>query len=143
MKIESFSDDFRFLSNFHPSPLTLQKIVYPTVENAYQAMKSEDYDVRKHISTLTPGEAKKFGRTFKIVDYWEYEIQGVPYKEDVMYRLVLMKFTDPTLREALAATKGFELIEGNYWGDTFWGVCKGVGENRLGKILMRIRDNNA
>lgn len=32
-----------------------------------------------------------------------------------------------------------ELIEGNTWGDRIWGVCDGVGENRLGKILMRVR----
>jgi predicted NAD-dependent protein-ADP-ribosyltransferase YbiA (DUF1768 family) len=28
----------------------------------------------------------------------------------------------------------------NYWNDKFWGICKGVGENHLGKILMQIRD---
>jgi predicted NAD-dependent protein-ADP-ribosyltransferase YbiA (DUF1768 family) len=33
-----------------------------------------------------------------------------------------------------------ELIEGNWWGDTYWGVCNGVGENHLGKLLMKIRD---
>lgn len=33
-----------------------------------------------------------------------------------------------------------ELIEGNNWGDTFWGVCNGRGENMLGKLLMEIRD---
>ena len=32
------------------------------------------------------------------------------------------------------------LIEGNEWGDTFWGTCDGIGENHLGKILMRIRN---
>lgn len=33
-----------------------------------------------------------------------------------------------------------ELIEGNYWHDTYWGVCEGVGENHLGKLLMEIRN---
>ena len=33
-----------------------------------------------------------------------------------------------------------ELVEGNTWGDKVWGVCDGVGENNLGKTLMRIRD---
>ena len=37
-------------------------------------------------------------------------------------------------------TEDMELIEGNSWGDTFWGVCDGVGENNLGKVLMRVRD---
>ena len=38
-----------------------------------------------------------------------------------------------------------ELIEGNTWGDTFFGMIKDsqgkwTGENNLGKILMQIRD---
>ncbi|MCY8564311.1 NADAR family protein [Bacillus sonorensis] len=32
------------------------------------------------------------------------------------------------------------LIEGNTWGDKIWGVCNGVGENKLGKILMKVRN---
>jgi predicted NAD-dependent protein-ADP-ribosyltransferase YbiA (DUF1768 family) len=31
------------------------------------------------------------------------------------------------------------LVEGNWWGDVFWGVCKGVGSNHLGKLLMKLR----
>lgn len=29
--------------------------------------------------------------------------------------------------------------EGNTWGDKFWGVCDGEGENHLGKLLMEVR----
>jgi hypothetical protein len=34
------------------------------------------------------------------------------------------------------------LVEGNRWGDQFWGVDlrTGLGENHLGKILMKVRD---
>lgn len=39
----------------------------------------------------------------------------------------------------LINTGDAELIEGNSWGDTFWGECNGIGENNLGKILMKIR----
>jgi len=28
---------------------------------------------------------------------------------------------------------------GNHWGDRYWGVCDGKGENNLGKIQMGIR----
>ena len=37
------------------------------------------------------------------------------------------------------ATRDRVLIEGNDWGDTFWGMTDGEGENHLGKILMRVR----
>uniref|UniRef100_UPI00345E83CD NADAR domain-containing protein n=1 Tax=uncultured Duncaniella sp. TaxID=2768039 RepID=UPI00345E83CD len=47
---------------------------------------------------------------------------------------------NPALAEKLIATGDAELVEGNYWHDTVWGVCDGVGENHLGKILMRVRE---
>jgi predicted NAD-dependent protein-ADP-ribosyltransferase YbiA (DUF1768 family) len=40
----------------------------------------------------------------------------------------------------LLATDDEELVEGNWWNDTFWGVCRGDGENNLGKIIMKVRD---
>ena len=50
---------------------------------------------------------------------------------------------DIDLRSLLVATGDRELIEGNTWGDTFWGVDKntGQGENHLGRILMELRDH--
>ena len=58
-----------------------------------------------------------------------------------MYEIVLAKFTqNPDLKEKLLATGDESLEEGNTWGDTIWGTVDGVGENRLGKILMRVRD---
>jgi predicted NAD-dependent protein-ADP-ribosyltransferase YbiA (DUF1768 family) len=54
--------------------------------------------------------------------------------------MVRLKFsTHQELRERLLATGEAELIEGNTWNDTFWGVCKGEGQNWLGKILMEVR----
>ena len=51
-----------------------------------------------------------------------------------------LKFEIPELREALLNTDNAKLIEGNWWGDKFWGICNGVGENNLGKLLMEVRD---
>lgn len=57
-----------------------------------------------------------------------------------MYEIVLAKFTqNPELLDKLKATGDAILIEGNYWHDTFWGVCEGKGKNYLGKIIMKIR----
>lgn len=59
----------------------------------------------------------------------------------IMYEICKAKFRqNPDLAERLISTSDFELIEGNNWGDHIWGVCDGYGENRLGKILMRIRE---
>ena len=41
--------------------------------------------------------------------------------------------------EKLLATGDEHLEEGNTWGDTTWGTVNGIGENRLGRILMKVR----
>ena len=57
-----------------------------------------------------------------------------------MYEICKIKFiTNPNFTKRLLETGNQELIEGNDWNDTFWGVCNGEGENNLGRTLMRIR----
>jgi N-glycosidase YbiA len=133
--INSFSGPHRFLSNFYPSPIIYGSIIYPTVEHAYQAAKSSDMSIRKQISLLnSPGKAKRAGQNVTLRLDWE------EVKVEIMEDLIRIKFQNDDLYNKLLATIGEELIEGNNWGDTFWGVCDSVGENNLGKILMKIRD---
>lgn len=136
-EIDSFSGTFRFLSNFYPAPLLYEGIDYATSEHAFQAAKTLDQDQRLNIAMLeTPGESKRYGKTVKLRPDWD-EI-----KIRVMYEIIEAKFTqNPGLAEKLIATDDTILIEGNVWGDKFWGVCDGVGENHLGKILMGFREN--
>lgn len=59
----------------------------------------------------------------------------------VMYDIVKAKFLqNEKLQAKLLATRDRMLIEGNDWGDTFWGMVDGEGANNLGKILMRVRE---
>ena len=136
-KIDSFSGVFHFLSNFHPSLIMYEGIVYPTSEHAYQAAKTLDVNQRLNISIIdTPGESKKYGQTVKIRPAWD------DVKVGIMGEIVRAKFfQNPALLEKLLATDDILLEEGNTWGDTFWGVCKGKGENYLGKVLMEVREN--
>jgi predicted Rossmann fold nucleotide-binding protein DprA/Smf involved in DNA uptake len=60
-------------------------------------------------------------------------------KEEVMRKCLSQKFAIPELGTALLATGTAELIEGNSWGDTYWGVCNHAGQNRLGELLMQER----
>ncbi len=133
--IDKFSGEYRFLSNFYPSKVSLDGIDFPSVENAYQAAKNFDWDRRKMFVTLTAAEAKREGQKTMMRPDWEQ------VKVLIMTNLVRDKFTrHQDLREQLLATGDAELIEGNWWGDTFWGVCKGKGENHLGKVLMKVRE---
>ena len=56
-----------------------------------------------------------------------------------MEEALRIKFSNPKLRKALLDTGDEYLEEGNTWGDQYWGVCNGVGKNKLGKLLMKIR----
>ena len=136
-KIETFSGSFHFLSNFHPARLMFGGIAYRTSEHAYQAQKTVNDNTRLNISILeTPGEAKQYGKAVKLRPDWD-EI-----KLEKMKAIVRAKFAqNPLLKEKLLATDDVELEEGNTWGDTYWGVCDGEGENHLGKILMDLRKN--
>lgn len=132
--INSFKGQYSFLSNFHPVQVEIEGIVYPSVEHAYVAMKTTDIELRKQISLIeTAGKVKRMGRTLNIRNDWDH------IKLPVMFGLVRLKFQKPELKLLLTSTGDSHLEEGNWWGDTFWGVCKGVGENNLGKILMRVR----
>ena len=56
------------------------------------------------------------------------------------------KFKDEVLKEMLISTGDMYIIEGNLWHDNFWGSCTcekcgDKGENRLGKMLMEIRES--
>jgi ribA/ribD-fused uncharacterized protein len=136
MSGEMFSGKLDFLSNFYYSPIEYENHVYPTVEHAFQAAKTFDFQTRKYIRELsTPALAKKAGRKVKI-DWGDWDTSRL----DIMEDLLRIKFSDPALRQKLIETKDLELVETNWWNDQFWGVCNGIGQNNLGKILMSLRE---
>ncbi len=133
--IDSFRGDFGFLSNFHEATIYVDGERYRSVEHAYQAYKTVDPWSRKLVrEAKTPGQAKKLGQSVTLRSDWN------DVKVNLMRQFVKKKFENPFLRPLLIATGNAQLIEGNTWNDTFWGVCRGVGENWLGKILMEVRD---
>jgi ribA/ribD-fused uncharacterized protein len=133
-RIDRFDDEFSFLSNFYPADVVYNGWPYPTVEHAYQASKAEHETDRQRISRcLTAGQAKRLGKTVLKKHGWDNQ------KLDIMRTLLEQKFACDPLRAALLDTGDAELIEGNWWGDIYWGVCNGVGSNNLGKLLMEVR----
>lgn len=144
--INTFSGRWRFLSNFYPAKIEYRGIIYPSVENFYVAMKIKEDQVIDHkfisvqdcqemISKIKdPSTVKKLGKVLKVRKDWD------SVKLKIMEWAVNEKFKDPELEKMLIDTGNEELVEGNWWNDTYWGVCNGVGENNLGKILMRVRD---
>ena len=134
-RITNFRGLFQFLSNFYNAPVTYDDITYQNNEAAFQAQKTKDPEIKKIFKNLGPSEAKRLGRTIKLRGDWE------TVKDDIMYEICYAKFSqNPHLALKLIATNGFELEEGNTWGDRYWGTVDGVGQNKLGLILMRVRD---
>lgn len=132
-KIDNFRGQYFFLSNFYPASVTYLGYTFKNNEAAFQGAKNLD-DMPNFVD-LDPSTAKKRGRHVKLRKDWE------DVKTDIMYEICKAKFTQNyILGKKLVETGNSELIEGNTWGDRVWGVCDGRGENRLGKILMKIRE---
>ena len=131
--IKEFQGNKRWLSNFTSCIVMLDGVKYPSTENAYQAAKTIIESERKGFISCTAGQAKRLGRKVTIRDDWD------DIKLSVMEDLTRQKYSKGHLKAKLLATGDREIQEGNTWGDTFWGVCKGRGQNNLGKIIMKIR----
>lgn len=138
MIIGPFRGEYDFLSNFSSSKIWYDGFEYPTVEHAFQASKTMEYNDRLKIANAkTPGTAKSMGRNVRLRPSWD--IIRIP----IMLDLVVKKFRISELRLKLLSTGDNELVEINWWGDNFWGVCGKLenGQNNLGKILMQVREN--
>ena len=104
------------------------------MEHAYQSHKTLNEDSRELIRTAKdPAIAKKLGRGVEMRPDWD------TVKVGLMRDFIREKFGSPFLADQLLATGDAELVHGNTWNDRVWGVCRGSGENLLGKILMEVR----
>lgn len=131
-----FRDEYWFLSNMYPCPVPViingKERVFPCAETAFQAMKCPDQADR--FIGLDGFAAKRIGRKVPLRSDWNH------VRVHIMRTVIRSKFmTNPDLLKKLKMVRD-EIVEDNTWNDTFWGRCNGVGENRLGQILMELRD---
>jgi ribA/ribD-fused uncharacterized protein len=142
--VKEFRGEHAFLSNFYVNEFTWRGIVFPTGEHAFSYAKGFHAVNRKEagqhfvdvLRADTPGQAKGFGRRLEInVPAWD------GYKVQVMREIVHARFqtSQEDMVGPLINTGAMLLVEGNDWGDTFWGRCNGKGFNTLGVILMEER----
>jgi len=133
--IDSFRGEYFFLSNFYRAEIVWGGRLYATTEHAFQAAKAIDQNDHEFVRRAdTPAIAKRLGQQIKIRPDWESARVGV------MRTVLRLKFAIPMLRMQLLGTGNAKLIEGNTWGDRFWGQVEGQGENWLGRLLMELRD---
>ena len=135
-EIMTFRGAFGFLSNMHAAAFEWDGRTYRNSEAAFQSAKSLDPAVRDAFSEMTGMTAKREGKKVKLRSDWE------SVKDAIMEQVVRAKFSqNPDLLKKLIDTGDLELVEGNAWHDTYWGVDlkTGKGENHLGRILMKVR----
>lgn len=131
------ADPYGEFSNFSPHPITLDGQTWATSEHYFQAQKFFDPSSRSRVCDApSPHDAARLGRNLPgLRDDWDH------VKEDIMYAALRAKFTQHRrLARRLLATGSARLVEHTdrdvYWGDG----GDGSGRNRLGVLLMRIRE---
>lgn len=137
MVIKEFQGEYRWLSNFAPVKVVLDGDTYSSVEHAYMAAKSLDVNWREFCKdTHKAGDVKRASRGIELREDWE------SIKLKVMEDLLRQKFNNQMYKNKLLATGNIHIEEGNMWNDKFWGIClkTGKGENHLGKLIMKIRN---
>ena len=136
----SKTNEWYELSNFYPSGFTDDVGLYwPTVEHYFQAMKfsgDANKEYRERIrSAHSPKQAKQLGqsRNYPLRQDWEEA------KESIMLNALRKKFANPKMRSVLLSTKQRHLYENSPY-DKYWGIGKDhKGKNRLGALLMQVR----
>lgn len=146
--IPKFENEWFFLSNFSEHPVTFDspwgELRFKTSEAAFQAAKYKAMDprdptaIKKYVRAVleapTPNQTKYLGRSVSIdIAKWN-EI-----RVECMREVVFQKFLPTGMSDKLLSTGHAMLVEGNTWGDTFWGRVNGKGYNMLGSILMEVR----
>jgi ribA/ribD-fused uncharacterized protein len=141
--INGFFKEYRYLSNFYAAPFTFCDNNFKNSEQAFQYMKValgyQNDDWRRDILNAPTAEISKvLGRRCPLRPDWD------TVKDQIMHDIVFSKFSqNPELRDKLISTGSAYLEETNSWNDKYWGVCGGIGQNKLGKTLMTVRNELA
>jgi len=134
----SKSAAYGWLSNFSEHGFTIEGVRWRSVEHFYQAHKYVGTQIAARIQLAeTPMKARKMGQDLSVIPRNDWD----DVKESIMRMALLAKFDqNRRIREQLLETGDEELIHGSS-SDQYWGRTDGgIGENRLGEILMEIRN---
>jgi ribA/ribD-fused uncharacterized protein len=134
-------DAYGEFSNFAPFPIDVGGKVWPTSEHYFQAQKFSGTEFEEKIrTTASPMIVARMGRdrSKPLRPDWE------AVKDEIMLTAVRAKFGQhPKLASLLLATGDARLVEhttnDRYWADG----GDGTGLNRLGEILMQVREEIA
>jgi len=146
-------------SNYYSSAIRYGNILYPTSEHFFQCEKFTDNWYKSQIINVnTPNKAKILANQKISGGYkWRTDLNSIiqksiengikiredwdEIKEDIMYKIVKMKFEQNYKLKELLLSTGDKIIRENSQRDSYWGIGKdGKGLNKLGLILMKVRE---
>ena len=141
-KITSFREGFRFLSPFVKEYITVDEVQYPTVIGAYYGTLHPQYSTLfKGMSN--PSEVQSVAMEMGLCQDDEQAFR-------TMEKVLRIRYSKPEKRAQLLSTKGLEIKQLNYSHENKWGSCNckncvegKLGENRYGRMLMAIRDEES
>ncbi|MBP9667895.1 NADAR family protein [Candidatus Saccharibacteria bacterium] len=138
VKIPYYETSGFCLSNFSAHAIKYQGVVYQTAEHAFHAQKFDDTTLREQIINCgSPLMAWELGQKLKSKRRADWDDVKVDILSDILREKVKQY---PEVKIALQATGTRKIIEVNEEND-FWGCnADGKGQNNMGKILMKIRD---
>ena len=135
-KIETQKEENYFLNTMSACYIKINGITYPSVEHAFQAMKTLDVAIHQQIADCeNPVDAIAIGKNLTPRQGW------LDNRLKIMEKLLTLKFEKETYKGLLLATGDTEISNVNAYGDQFWGVREdtGQGQNWLGQLLMKVR----
>jgi len=134
------TENYRFLSPYNIRSFTIEDITYLSPMQYVQYQKAilfNDVETANLIlGSKIPNDWSNFGKLIRNFD----PIKWSKCAFMLMKRAFVAKFNqNPELKESLLQTNNIPLVNENTWGDTYWGICNGTGQNKLGNILSEIR----
>ena len=140
--IMKFREHYGFLSNMYPCKVRMTMLnggtyVFDNAEAAFQASKFAETEKIERFIGLEGRKAKRLGKTIRLnsseLTAWNSR------RNAVMKQVVSAKFNqNPELAKQLEEVSE-PIVEENTWNDTYWGVCRGKGQNHLGLILQEVQ----
>jgi len=140
--VYGFDNKAQWLSNLWFAPVKVGEYTFPSAQNAFYAARFwKSRDLMLEFCDIHPAKAEVFSMLMQKERPKDADPAFFGKREAIMERTVRRKFVqNPYLKCKLKLSEGFDLENANDWGDDYWGTCRGIGENRLGKILMKLRE---
>lgn len=139
-------------SSFYDTTFKLDDVEYKSAEHALQAIKAKTFGDETHFAKILKAKSAQSAKSFgKKVEKFDEKVWDEK-KEEAMRSIVRAKFTqNPELRKKLLESENKILANADP-RDQYWGIgtsagtaiakvpSKWKGENKLGKLLMELRE---